>query len=170
LQKEGLMASPGTGAKRNILLAVDDSEASERACQWMVDNLLRPDDEVHLFHVVAAAHAETLGGFGGVGGVDELIAAEPDPAADRAHIEQASEFIDSKFVPKLRGAAHKVEIVRFQTGAEAVGEVLCQRASDLKAVAVVMASHNKGAVQRFFLGSATEYCARNCSVPIVVLH
>ena len=43
-------------------------------------------DEVHLFHVVSPPHAEVIGGFGGVGGVDELIAAEPDPAADRAHV------------------------------------------------------------------------------------
>jgi hypothetical protein len=41
---------------------------------------------VHLFHVVSPPHAEVIGGFGGVGGVDELIAAEPDPAADRVHV------------------------------------------------------------------------------------
>jgi hypothetical protein len=43
-------------------------------------------DEVHFFHVVSPPHAEVIGGFGGVGGVDELIAAEPDPAADHAHV------------------------------------------------------------------------------------
>lgn len=43
-------------------------------------------DEVHFFHVVSLPHAEVIGGFGGVGGVDELIAAEPDPASDRAHV------------------------------------------------------------------------------------
>ena len=43
-------------------------------------------DEVHFFHVVSPPHAEVIGGFGGVGGVDELIAAEPDPAADRVHV------------------------------------------------------------------------------------
>jgi hypothetical protein len=41
---------------------------------------------VHFFHVVSPPHAEVIGGFGGVGGVDELIAAEPDPAADRIHV------------------------------------------------------------------------------------
>jgi len=55
---------------------------------------LRTGDEVHLFHVIAAAHAETLGGFGGVGGVDELIAAEPDPATDRAHVHNFSLLVD----------------------------------------------------------------------------
>lgn len=156
--------------KRNILLAVDDSQASENACQWAVDNLLRDGDEVHFFHVVSLPHAEVIGGFGGVGGVDELIAAEPDPASDRAHIEEARRFIMDKFVPRLQGAAHKIEIVRFQTDAESVAEVLCARAKDLNTVALVMASHNKGTLQRFFLGSASAYCAKNCTQPLVILH
>jgi hypothetical protein len=111
----------------------------------------------------------------------------------RAHalqVEHAKQFINEKFVPRLRGAAHKVllccaphhtcltiwllptcrhcrriqagchrrcnvqpdiamrrqphvhaqvEIVHFQTDAESVGEVLCARAKDLNAVALVMA-------------------------------
>jgi structural maintenance of chromosome 2 len=156
--------------KRNILLAVDDTPAAENATAWTVDNLLKPGDEVHFFHVVSPPHAEVIGGFGGVGGVDELIAAEPDPAADRVHVEHAKQFINEKFVPRLRGAAHKVEIVHFQTDAESVGEVLCARAKDLNAVALVMASHNKGAVQRFFMGSASAYCAKHCPQPLVILH
>lgn len=32
----------------------------------------------------------------------------------------------------------------------------------------VMASHGKGALREFFVGSVTNYCVRNCSSPLVV--
>ena len=37
----------------------------------------------------------------------------------------------------------QVEIVRFSTDNDSIGEVLCKRAQALNACAVVMASHNK---------------------------
>lgn len=32
----------------------------------------------------------------------------------------------------------------------------------------VMASHGKGALREFFVGSVTNYCVRNCSSPLIV--
>lgn len=41
----------------------------------------------------------------------------------------------------------QMDVVRFETSANSVAEALCQRAGDLDAVALVMASHNKNALQ-----------------------
>jgi hypothetical protein len=52
---EGHAASPagGSGSQgRSILLPVDDSEESERACAWAVQHLYRPGDTFHLLRVV----------------------------------------------------------------------------------------------------------------------
>lgn len=41
------MSSP-----RNILIAVDDTDASQMMVQWILDSdLLLPDDKVHLLHI-----------------------------------------------------------------------------------------------------------------------
>lgn len=37
----------------------------------------------------------------------------------------------------------QIEIVRFSTDNDSIGEVLCKRAEAVNAVAVIMASHNK---------------------------
>lgn len=64
----------------------------------------------------------------------------------------------------------QIEMARSQTDADSVGAVLCQRATDLGAAALIMASHNKSALKAWFLGSASRYCAKHCTQPLVVLH
>jgi nucleotide-binding universal stress UspA family protein len=41
------MANP-----RRILISVDNSEASEAAVKWTMENLYHEGDEVHLIHVI----------------------------------------------------------------------------------------------------------------------
>lgn len=42
------------GGGRHLVLAVDDSDASERAAMWAVANLYRPGDICHLMHIIPA--------------------------------------------------------------------------------------------------------------------
>jgi len=49
-----------------------------------------------------------------------------------------------------------------------VGEIVCERAVDSDAVAVVMAAQGKGRVREFFVGSVTNYCLHRCASPVVV--
>ena len=51
-----------------------------------------------------------------------------------------------------------------------IGSIICQRADQLQAALVVMAKHNKGALQEFFVGSSTTYCTHHCRSPVLVLH
>jgi nucleotide-binding universal stress UspA family protein len=47
--------------------------------------------------------------------------------------------------------------------------VLCKKADELEAVAIVMASHNKGRMAEFFLGSVTNYCTHHSHRPVVIV-
>ena len=52
--------APGTArGPRRLLLSVDNSDASEAAVRWVMRNLYRPGDELHL---VGCARAERGGG------------------------------------------------------------------------------------------------------------
>ncbi len=33
----------------------------------------------------------------------------------------------------------------------------------------LLCSHNKGAIQRLFLGSTSDYCAKHCPQPLVIV-
>ena len=41
-------------------------------------------------------------------------------------------------------------------------------AADLDAAAVIMASHGKGRVKEFFVGSVANYCLHRCKKPVVI--
>ena len=56
----------------------------------------------------------------------------------------------------------QVEIVHFQTDAESVGEVLCARAKDLNAVALVMARQVTCRVLRDLLTKYVSACYGGC--------
>lgn len=43
---------------------------------------------------------------------------------------------------------------------DSIGAVICKRAEQLNASAVVLAKHNKGAIKEFFVGSVTNYVRR----------
>ncbi len=50
-----------------------------------------------------------------------------------------------------------------------MGHIICQKAAELRASAVVMGTHNKGAVKEFFMGSVSHYIMQNCKCPVVVV-
>jgi nucleotide-binding universal stress UspA family protein len=52
---------------------------------------------------------------------------------------------------------------------ESVGHVLCKKAEELDAAAIVMACHSKGRVAEFFLGSVTQYVTHHSKRPVVVV-
>jgi hypothetical protein len=64
----------------------------------------------------------------------------------------------------------KLELVRFATDNDSIGAVICRRADQLNAAAVVMAKHNKGRIKEFFVGSATVYCTHHCKSPLLIMH
>jgi len=146
------------GSKRAVMVAVEMSLASERACQWAIDFVLRPEDTLHLVHVADSPADYWVG-------PDDTAIVYSDPSTD-GRDAKAKRFMEDTFVPKLQGAPCQVEVAH---SSGAVGEALCRRAQELDAQAVVMASHNKGAIQRLFLGSTSDYCVKHCAQPLIVI-
>ena len=60
------------------------------------------------------------------------------------------------------------EVVAYETDNSSIGEIICERATDTDAAAVIMASHGKGRVREFFIGSVTNYCLHRCKKPVVI--
>ncbi|KFM29237.1 hypothetical protein F751_1613 [Auxenochlorella protothecoides] len=137
--------------KRVLLLAVDDSD-------------------IHLLHVVPVPLPEIVGGLGGMD--TGLVSVDPDPKEDIKHISDAKEFIKRRFVTKVatKNIAYKVEIVHFLTDNDSIGEAIVTRAAALKAAAVVLAKHQRGAIAEFFMGSVTKYVTHHIKQPVIVLH
>jgi len=48
---------------------------------------------------------------------------------------------------------------------DSIGNVICRKAREVDAAAVVMASHTRSKLTEFFLGSVTNYCTRAPGLP-----
>jgi len=81
-------------------------------------------------------------------------------------------YIDQTFGLQLeaKGVKNTLEVIKYLTDCNSVGRAVCERAEELNVYAVVLASHNKGAIQEFFLGSVSKYCTHHCTHPVVILH
>lgn len=112
--------------------------------------------QVHFLHVIPVPMPAVVGGLGGLD--TGLVTVDPDPREDVKHIVDAKEFIKRRFITKVatKDVAYKVEIVHFLTDNDSIGEAVVKRADALKAAAVVMAKHQRGAISEFFLGSVTK--------------
>ena len=145
-------------------------QAAENVLTWVLDNIYREGDEIHLLHVIPIPMPEVVSG--GYGAMDSIVTVEPDPKVDLKHIADAKEMMKKRFVTKVvsKNIPYQVEIVHFLTDADSIGEAICKRAQTLDAGAVCMAKHNRGRVSEFFLGSTTKYCTTNCQSPLIVLH
>mmetsp|Transcript_20234 Transcript_20234/g.60084 ORF Transcript_20234/g.60084 Transcript_20234/m.60084 type:complete len:116 (-) Transcript_20234:373-720(-) len=108
---------------------------------------------------------------------DEIPPVIDEATEDRSETAKQSDakaqaYLNSTIVPLLQDGKtpFHTEVLPFDTSAESVGAMLCGLAEKTGASIMAMAKHNKGAVQEFFLGSATNHCTRHCKIPLLVLH
>ncbi|DBA70403.1 TPA: hypothetical protein ACH3X2_011817 [Trebouxia sp. C0005] len=152
---------------RNILLAVNASAESEDALQWTLANMYRSGDVLHFLHVIPRQEPATTYG---APPVDFLP--QQNPKSVQRLAEQGLSFIKERLLPMLGDIQPDpvVHIVKSDTDTDSIGNVVCQRAEALAAVAVVMAGHSKSRVGDFFMGSVTNFCTHHCKKPVLVVH
>jgi nucleotide-binding universal stress UspA family protein len=138
---------------KKILCPVDFLPISERAVQYAAGLALDYDADIHLLHVVTPI----------------LPLAEGVPVATVAVIktvEDASAARMKKLVSKLekRGIMTKGEV---RTGD--VHDLIERTISKVKPDLIVMGSHARSGLERFFMGSVAEWLMRHSPVPILVI-
>ena len=137
-----------------ILLAIDDSEFSEAAAKSLAGQFRPQDTEVRVLHVV-----------------EPTVISVP-PQMSRGYypeledrLPQARELVD-RVAKTLSSAGFRV-ITSVVTGD--ARSVILDEAAEWHADLIVLGSHERKGLGRFFLGSVSEAVARHagCSVQIV---
>jgi nucleotide-binding universal stress UspA family protein len=149
-----LLTSAAYRRNMRILLAIDDSRFSEAAANSVVRQFRPEDTEVRVLHVV------------------EPIAISEPPQMSPGYfpeleeqLPEARELVDRVSIT-LSSAAFRV------TASVAEGDartIILQEAKEWHADLIVLGSHGRKGLGRFFLGSVSEAVARHahCSVEIV---
>ena len=137
-----------------ILVAVDDSSSTNEVLQ-SISRQFRPEAaEVRLLHVIQP--------------ISESAPPQMSPNYTpelQAYSRQANDLL-AQAARSFSAAGYKTETELKKGG---IRESIVDSASDWHADLIVVASHNRGGVHRFLLGSVAESVARHapCSVEIV---
>ncbi|KAF5741532.1 universal stress protein A-like protein [Tripterygium wilfordii] len=148
--------------EQRIVVAVDESEESMYALSWCLSNLVShtPDCKLVLLYVKPPPPVYSSIDAPGYLFSNDLIATLEKYGTDlvRSVMERA-EAVYRNF---------SIDVERVVGSGEAK-DVICNAVKQLEADTLVMGSHGYGFLKRAFLGSVSDYCAKNVKCPVVIV-
>ncbi|KAK4772309.1 hypothetical protein SAY86_014084 [Trapa natans] len=148
--------------KKKVMVAIDESECSHYALEWALDNLKDTiaGSELLIFCV------QSLTNMGYVY-ASSFGAAPPELIQN---LEQNQRKLVLALLEKAKEICSNHGVVA-ETLTE-VGdpkEAICEAVEKLNIQFLVVGSHSRGAIQRAFLGSVSNYCVHNAKCPVLVV-
>eukprot|EP00271_Cylindrocystis_brebissonii_P016158 TRINITY_DN393_c0_g1_i1.p1 TRINITY_DN393_c0_g1~~TRINITY_DN393_c0_g1_i1.p1 ORF type:complete len:342 (-),score=64.24 TRINITY_DN393_c0_g1_i1:573-1598(-) len=152
--------------ERKILIAVDESQASQYAFTWAITNFLRKTDHVLVLNAqqyVPASEISQMIDFGGEYAVPVQIGANEE---ERSRLLFASKIVVDKYQALLASADIPCEgaVVKGPAGDHIVAE-----AERINATAVIVGTHCYGLLKRTFLGSISDHVIHHASAPVILV-
>jgi nucleotide-binding universal stress UspA family protein len=147
-------------SSRGILVAIDGTQESLNALQWVLNNLFRSQDRIILIHAQRNPNSLLASGSPGfMVPVDVLKIFEND-------IKKSTEKILARAteICKAKNLTPETEV---HTGD--AREVICNAAKKYNPDMLVLGSHGYGALKRVVLGSVSDYCVHHVQCPVVVV-
>ncbi|XP_021896202.1 universal stress protein A-like protein [Carica papaya] len=151
-----------SGEGKKVMVAIDESECSHYALQWALDFL---GDTIATSKLILLT-VQPLVEFGyvyastyGAAPVD-LIASvqENQKKVALALLEKAKEI-----------CANRGVVAETITESGNPKDAICEAVEKLDIQLLIIGSHGKGAVQRVFLGSVSNYCVHHAKCPVLVV-
>src|ERR1043166_2445038 len=139
----------------DIVVPIDGSRFAEAALTYAVELARSAKAKLHL--VLAHEPAAVLVGAGE--GPPTIDLDEGIRQRERAYLAETAGDL-------LRAGS----FVEFRAPEGEAGPAIVDEVRRLGADLVVMATHGRGAVGRLWLGSVADYCVRNLSVPVLLIH
>lgn len=145
------------------MIAIDESDCSHYAVEWALTNLkstLTSDAGILLFTVISNDYSGLIAGSYGVA-LPELLTSiqENQKKSAIALLEKAKELCAK------HGIADVETLYEFGNAKDAI----CDAVEKYHVQLLVIGSHSKGAIQRAFLGSVSNYCVNNAKCPVMVV-
>ncbi len=134
---------------RTILVPLDGSEFGEHALPVAAAIARRTGGRVHLARVHVPV--EVVEAFGGLADVQALV-------AERDHLESMARRLTAAGVPTASALLYGPTV-----------EALARHAQDCRADLVVMTTHGRGPLGRFWLGSVADPLVRRLTMPVLLV-
>lgn len=146
---------------QKILFPTDGSKDAEAALGYLAPLATSTGAEVVVLEVVESGTASVR-----LPGVDSILATEKDQSVAAAEQATASDHVKD-VVAQLHSAG--IESVQSRVEVGHVAEAILKTVDELACDTILMATHGRSAVKRFFLGSTAEHIIREASCPVVLV-
>lgn len=145
--------------ERNVILAVDSSEHSNRAVDFFVRELSRPGDVIHVLNIIEPRlYAAPSEGANVVGRLEAEMRAR----------EAAAKELGDRICALLKNAGFASNYV-LKIGTEKPGVYICEVANQKEAQLIVMGSRGLSKMRRTFLGSVSDFVLHHAHRPVCVV-
>ncbi|XP_012082109.1 universal stress protein A-like protein isoform X2 [Jatropha curcas] len=152
----------GKKEKKKVMVAIDESEFSHYALKWAIEYL--KDTIVDSELVIFTAQPNT--NFGYVY-ASSMGSAPPELIIN---MQEKQKMIAFSLLEKAKElCAHHGIVAETLTEVGDPKEAICEAVEKLKIQLLIIGSHSRGAIQRAFLGSVSNYCVHNAKCPVLVV-
>ncbi|XP_020914094.1 universal stress protein PHOS34 [Exaiptasia diaphana] len=157
-------------SRRKVVIACDGSEHSERALDVYLDNMVKPDDHVILYHAFECPSLPVAPypyGFSYYEDWSEFTKQAEKEATEILQMagSKCTHKLKEMF-PKEDEAKPELQLIRENGKA---GEVICGFCQDVKPAMLIMGSRGQGTLRRTLLGSVSDYCIHHTNIPVLVV-
>ena len=144
-----------------ILFPTDGSKDAEAALGYLVPLAAGTGAEVVVLEVIESGLANVA-----VPGVDSILASEKERTIIAAEQGLATEHLKD-VVAQLHGAGIENVVPWVEVGH--VADAILKTVDELACDTIVMATHGRSAIKRFFLGSTAEHVVREAPCPVLLV-
>lgn len=146
---------------RKILFPTDGSKDAEAATGHLIPLAIAFAADVVVLEVVEPAAAGMH-----VPVVDSILTSEKDPSSVAQEQQAASDHLTAVAEQFTRAGLNSVTpLTKVGRAADKILETVDEQACD----AIVMATHGRSAIKRFFLGSVAERIVRDAPCPVILV-
>ncbi|XP_008797807.2 universal stress protein A-like protein isoform X1 [Phoenix dactylifera] len=170
------MAAEGVeekGRRTKVMVAIDESECSRYALEWALHHLAEPLASSLPLLLFTVQPFNTLGyipaAAAGYGSAHALAAVPPAPGLIKSLQEHQRKIALSLLESAEDLCATKGVVTEKITEVGDPKEAICEAVEKFKINLLIMGSHGRGALQRAFLGSISNYCVNNAKCPVLVV-
>ncbi|ONK67578.1 uncharacterized protein A4U43_C05F1490 [Asparagus officinalis] len=151
------------GERRMVVAAIDESEESIYALKWCLDNLIPARDANTVVLLYARPVTPTYSMLNGAG---YLFSEEVLASMDRYSRDLANSVLE-----RAENICRNYDNIKVEKKARSgdARDVICDTVDKVGADVLVMGSHGYGFIKRAFIGSVSDYCARNAKCPVLIV-
>jgi len=164
---------------RHLIIAVDGTRASEDATRWVIANMVRSGDLLHLCHVAVPQSLNFF--YTGAPGTETTQWQSQYEDFVKSCVERTEKLLEktiSDVMPKATDVDEDMTPFRppieldciLDLSWDPIGHILIEKATKLDAACLILVRHKKRWAQKLLTGSVSDFVINEADMPVLVWH